>query len=183
MELSPMARLYPVTNELTNTLAGSPLFVGKLLLVLSVMALIALVAISAYQRRRAVDRTRVELFDRRFAIYESARHFCHAVSSTGTVEPGLLHEFRHRISQARWLLDIEVHDYLHERLYTAAVKLNHLAEASAGLPGGLPRDENAYRQTQVRTWFHEQAHLLDRHFAPFLQVERNRSESRLLPAR
>lgn len=169
MDLSPLTRLYPVTHDLTDTFVGSPSYVGKLLLAMALVTLIVLLAIAVYRRRHLTDPERLALFDRRYAIYTSARQLCHTISSTGEAGPQLLRDFRQCTAQTRWLLNAEIHKYLQEQLYVVAVGQGDLASAHAGLPEGSLRDDNVWQQTQVRGWFHQQATKIDLHFAPFLQ--------------
>lgn len=169
IELSPLARLQPVTPAWTRTFEVTPF------LVLAVLTLLVLIVIAMLQSRRAVHGIRMELFQRRYAVYESTRHLCHSISSTGAVEARLLDDFRRSTARTRWLFDREIHEYVHEHLYAAAVRQDQLSQAFANMPQGRHRDTSAIQQSQVRSWFHQQAALIDCQFAPFLQLKSIRS--------
>ena len=73
--------------------------------------------------------------------------------------------------EARWLLGIDVANYLDKDLYLAASRFQALQSEFENVPAGEMRKPMAERKAEMRTWFLEQTTVLDKMFSPFLNLE------------
>lgn len=127
------------------------------------------VYIAWQQSRTSTSKLKLDLFDRRFAIYEAASDFLGTMRS-GKISGQALFDFLRKTSQARFLLNGEIADYFYEELYSRALDLQTLESELDGLPVGDERSRNVKAQREIKDWFEKQLQSLDRRFAPFLDL-------------
>ncbi|MFZ1180367.1 MAG: hypothetical protein WAN92_02400, partial [Herbaspirillum sp.] len=137
---------------------------------LSVPVVAVLGVYIAYQQwRLSQNKLKLDLFDRRFAVYDAARTLIDTYSHAGDKELRLL-KFPSVIREAKWLLNEEVAQYLDKHLANA----NAFACLQAELDGigvGEVRTKKAQEMAEIGHWFCAQYEELDKHFTPFLQLQ------------
>lgn len=69
----------------------------------------------------ARNKLKLDLFDRRFTIYEAARNFLGSVATSGKVKDDELIRFVLGTREARWLLNSDIADHLN-RLHVSATR-------------------------------------------------------------
>ena len=134
--------------------------------------LVALIAagVALLQWRLAQNKLKLDLFDRRFRVYEAAREFLSSIMSSGRAKDDELQKLLQATREAKWLLDASLADYLDKDLYHNAVHLQtHEAELE-GLPPGDERSSNVQAQRKLKEWFLAQYKVLDDRFGPYLQL-------------
>src|SRR5437867_5529435 len=94
--------------------AATPLVIG-----------IALAYIARQQWKTSHNKLKLDLFDRRFAVYEATRSFVGGITSDMEVEAGALHSFKHATAQTPFLFPQPLVDYLAE-LENKARKLRQI---------------------------------------------------------
>jgi hypothetical protein len=75
---------------------------------------VAVIAIAALQWRVADNKLRLDLFDRRYKVYDAARNFVASIIREATVTDSQLAEFNIGTSDAKFLFEPDVAEYLAE---------------------------------------------------------------------
>jgi hypothetical protein len=141
-----------------------------------ITALIGLIAVYiAYQQwktNRANQETnskrlKMELYEKRFAIYDSARTFLRDTVVTSSVTDGMLVKYWAGINSARFLLDDELTKYL-EEIERKAVDLQSIQIEAQG-PNGPSK--GAHERGELKEWFYAQISILNEKFYPYLKLE------------
>jgi hypothetical protein len=133
---------------------------------------IALVAvyIGWQQWRTNRNKLKLDLFERRMAIYEAARDLIgHCLTGTHAKDAQLF-AFLHATRQALFLLDKGLSNYLFKEIYVKACELTALRE---GLPAesGDARTKTLERAGELRAWLHKQQEALEKKFERYLKLE------------
>jgi hypothetical protein len=122
------------------------------------------------QWRTTQDKLKLDLFDRRLAIYQAAQRYLTGVMTSGRtsneVEFAMLQETR----GAKWLLNADIDGYLRKTLWERATKLNCLQSELEGLGVGEERSANISETRDIKNWMATQLTVLDEKFAPFLML-------------
>ena len=138
-------------------------------LLMPVVALVG-VCIAWQQCCIAKNKLKLELFEKRFAVYDKARNMLGEIMIKGKLTDAGLHEYGSGIREARWLMDEEVAKYLNQELWDKAVQLQSYDAQLDGLPVGEERDHLAHERATLNQWFHTQYPILDEKVAPFLKL-------------
>lgn len=73
--------------------------------------------------------------------------------------------------QAKWLLDVELANYLKKDIYEKATELKmHEAEREA-MPVGAELSENVQKQRKIKDFLTDQYLVLDEKLSPFLKLQ------------
>lgn len=129
-------------------------------------------SIIAYRQwRTAQNKLKLDLFEKRFAVYDSARHLVSSITTHGIVINEEIYKFIAYTREAKWLLNTDIAMYLDEELYRKALHLQALDSQLAGLPVGEARSANVHTQTELKNWILQQYNVLDEKFSPFLRLE------------
>jgi hypothetical protein len=123
------------------------------------------------QWRLAQNKLKLDLFDRRFAVYEAARALLASIMTSGKAKDEELFKFMSATREAKWLLDTAIAKYLDEVLYHKALDLQVLASELEGVPVGDVRTKNVQAQSEIKKWFMAQYKVLDDQFSPYLQLK------------
>ncbi len=128
-------------------------------------------AFIAYRQwRLAQNKLKLDLFDRRFKVYEAARELLASIMTSGEAKDDEVFTFMAATREAKWLLGPEVAEYLTKQLYHKAIDLQRLQAELEGVGVGEMRTKNVHEQAAIKKWFMAQYDVLDSHFAPFLQL-------------
>lgn len=129
-------------------------------------------AFIAYRQwRTAQNKLKLELFEKRFAVYDSARKLISSILTSGKVQNEEMYKFLAGTGEAKWLLDAEVDDYLYKTLHTKALRLQALDSEFGGLMAGQERSANLKAQGEIKKWMVEQYSVLDAKFSEFLLLK------------
>jgi hypothetical protein len=128
------------------------------------------VAIAYRQWRTAQNKLKLDLFEKRFAVYDAARRLLATVMTSGRVSDEEMFKFFAGTREAKWLLDAGVAHYLDKELRRQMLQLQTLNAELEGLPVGPDRSANVKAQTEIKTWMLEQYEVLDGKFSPFLTL-------------
>ena len=121
------------------------------------------------QWRLAQNKFKLDLFDRRFAVFVAARNFISQILTTGEVSDLELTKFLFSTREAKWLLSSDLAEYLDKELYEKAVDLQRLGSEIEQL-SELERSEAIKAQVEVKKWFIAQHKVLDDRFSPYLKL-------------
>lgn len=128
-------------------------------------------SIIAYRQwRTAQNKLKLDLFERRFSVYDSARKLIGSIMTSGKARDEEVHRFLSETREAKWLLNTEIAKYLDEELYAKAIELQALEAELEGVPVGEERSANVKRQSEVKRWIREQYDVLDEEFSSFLKL-------------
>ena len=122
------------------------------------------------QWRTAQNKLKLDLFERRLAVYHATAQFLGSVLTTGKVLDEELFGFISSTREAKWLLDAHVADYLRTELYRKALQLQSLDSTLKELPIGDERAANVHAQREIKEWMSQQYDVLDAKFARFLKL-------------
>jgi len=139
--------------------------------------LVALVAalfggyIAYRQWKTAQDRLKFDLFDRRFAVYDTARNFLSSIITYGDIKHDEVSKFIIGTSESKWLFDDEVDNYLRNEIGNKLNRFTTLKSTVESLSSKEERNENIMQQSQLLTWFIKQPTVLAQKFEPFLKLK------------
>ena len=123
------------------------------------------------QWRLAQEKLKLDLFDKRFKVYEAARELLASIMTSGKAKDEEVMKFLIATRAAKWLLKRPVADYLNEQLYRKAIDLQRLAAEVEGVGFGKVRTNNILRKREIILWFEAQYEVLDNHFYTCLQLQ------------
>ena len=122
------------------------------------------------QWRLAQNKLKLDLFDRRFSVYEAARTLLASIMTSGKAKDEEVFKFMVATREAKWLLNASVAEYLDKQLYNKAIVLQTLTSELEGVGVGEVRTKNVHAQAEIKRWFMAQYEVLDEKFAPYLQL-------------
>lgn len=141
---------------------------------LSALLTPVLAATAAYiawqQWRTNRNKLKLELFERRFAMYDAAVQLINSILGAGKVEDQPLRSFVTRTRSAAFIVGQPIEAYLNKELYARAVKLQMLEAELQGLTGE-DRIKNVREQSEAKQWLVEQYAVLERLFRRQLMLE------------
>ena len=127
-----------------------------------------MVAFVAWQQWKvAQNKLRLDLFDRRYKIYEAAERFVTDITSSGKFSHGKYLKFCAETTGVGFLLGHEVDVYLME-VRRHAVSLRTIQQSYQGLSVGDDRSRLVDMETEHFLWFGEQVFDLPDVFRPYL---------------
>lgn len=147
-----------------------PLWVAVLSGLLTPVIAIVASYVAWQQWRTNRNKLKLDLFDRRLAVYKAARSLIGTVLAENNVTNKQLFDYLSGTAEAHFLLDEMITRYLDEELYRKACALAALRDTMQGLPEGEERSRNISSQGELRTWFLKQHEALNMKFAPYLRL-------------
>jgi hypothetical protein len=159
---------FPYWLEVLNAL--SPLF--------TFLGTVVIGGFAAYfargQWRTNEGKLRLDLYDRRLAVYEAALKFLVDLSATGKVEASSMHQYLVATRQATFLFeDDAIPEYL-RTLASEAQKLNTAAGAAlptvANAQAGSAHKSAPDAVWKLLDWFLDQEKVIGEKFAPYLRL-------------
>lgn len=134
-----------------------------------VIAIIALYVAYA-QWRTARNKLKLDLFDRRFVIYEAVRKIIGNILVRGNVDDKNLFEFLSGMHASKWLFDDSVAEYFEKGIYHKLVDLQTLEHELPGLTG-VDRSDNIKKQAELKKWLSKQYDVIDRMLKRYLYLQ------------
>lgn len=122
------------------------------------------------QWRLAQNKLKLDLFDRRFSVYEAARTLIASIMTSGKAKDEEVLKFMVATREAKWLLNASTAEYLEKQLYHKATDLQTFAAELEGVPVGDVRTRNVQAQAEIKKWFMAQYDVFDQQFSPFLKL-------------
>ena len=84
------------------------------------------------QWRLAQNKLKLDLFDRRFSVYEAARNLLASIMTSGKAKDEEIFKFMVATREAKWVLNAQVAEYLEKQLYHKAIYLQTLVATVIG---------------------------------------------------
>jgi hypothetical protein len=123
------------------------------------------------QFRLSREKFKLDLFEKRFAVFAGARTFLTHILRDGDLKTlELLWEYRAAIGEASFLFDDKVTDYL-EEIYEYGLKLHTDGETMRPLAVGNERNRLASERNKSLKWLTDQLPELKIRFAPFMKFQ------------
>jgi hypothetical protein len=122
------------------------------------------------QWRIAQSKLKLDLFDRRFRVFEAARNLIAFVVARGKTDDEQIGIFVGATREARWLFDAGIADYLNVELHNSAVELETLFLLVQDPIMENERVANILKKAELKKWFYAQYAVLEDKFAPYLQL-------------
>ena len=135
-----------------------------------IIAVLAIV-IAYRQWRLGQNKLKLDLFDRRFAVYHAATSLIGSVMSSGNAANSETYKFLVATKDAKWLLSLDIAEYLDKQIYAKAIDLQTLSAELEGVGVGPERTKNVHAQADIKKWIVVQFAVLDTHFAPYLRLQ------------
>jgi hypothetical protein len=122
------------------------------------------------QWRLGQNKLKLDLFEKRFAVYVGARDLLASIMTSGKAKEEELFRFLSATREAKWLLNDEVATYLDKSLYHRALDLARLRDELEGVGVGEVRSKNVQEQADIKKWFLAQYAVLDEKFTKFMHL-------------
>jgi hypothetical protein len=122
------------------------------------------------QWQLAQNKLKLELFDRRLAVYDAVIAIFASVTAYGTLKRESELTFLEGTARMRWLFNDEIAEYVEKEIWRHAIELQMLNKTLDVLPVGEARNKNSGRQLELFSWFRDQQSVLDQKLSPFLRL-------------
>lgn len=122
------------------------------------------------QWKTAQNRLKLDLFERRFSVYDATKGLIASIIQTGKATDENMFKFLAATKEAKWLFEDQIASYLDEKIWEKAVDLQTLHSELEGLPQGQERTENVHKQRDIKLWLNSQLKEIDRLFSEFLRI-------------
>jgi hypothetical protein len=129
---------------------------------------VAVGIVALLQWRLAHNKLRLDLFDRRYKIYEATSKFVDAIVNDSAHDvDSHLNDFNAGTSNAEFLFDTDVLNYI-QQVRTHAVGMRTACVLYESQPEGDERTRNVQRYEADLLWLIEQSTAMTKTFAPYL---------------
>ena len=128
---------------------------------------VAVVAIAWQQWRVAADKLRLDLFDRRYRVYEATRKFLSLMSREAEFTDAEYSDFRVATWDARFFFKPDVAEYL-SQIGMRALDMRVQKRLYLELPEGDERSRRVQTEHDQFMWLRDQFTKLPTMFAPYL---------------
>ena len=115
------------------------------------------------------EKFKLDLFDKRFKVYEATRYLFMQIIQLGNVDLQKIRKFRLLTMDAIFLFDDEIHEYLEKEVHLKALKINNVVMQYKDLPVGTKRSELCEEQAEIEKSFHDEYSELQNVFSPYLK--------------
>jgi hypothetical protein len=133
---------------------------------------VAVGIIALLQWRLARNKLRLDLFDRRYKIYEETQTFVDSINNDPGNVDSYLNAFNAGTSNAGFLFDADVVNYIKQvrekAAYMRTARTLYEAEERKSQPNEAERVRNIERYEADRAWLIEQATAMTKTFTPYL---------------
>jgi phosphate/sulfate permease len=139
--------------------------------IVAIVAAIFAWIIAYRQWKTAQNRLKLDLFDRRFAVYDTVKSFLIRITNYEKITGEEFQKFLIGINEAKWLLNDEISNYLRQELLSKYNELRRIEVELESLPVGEEKSNLVENQSELNYWFRQQYHVLDQKFEPFLKLK------------
>lgn len=122
------------------------------------------------QWRTAQNKLKLDLFEKRMAVYDSVRETLGFIVTHGKIGLGEQFKYMSGIRSAKWLFDADVAEYLEKTLWEKIVDFELHETMSAGQSNDPERIKHAHAKADTFKWLAAQYAVLDKKFSPFLSL-------------
>jgi hypothetical protein len=137
---------------------------------ISVLIGICVSAVAYQQYRLGKDRFRLDLFEKRFAVYKGVQIFLTHVLSDGKASLDKPFEFRASTQDAVFLFQAEVPAFI-EKIDETACKMMAITERIEDVPPGEERSCAVKQKSELFKWLVDQLSELKGVFGPYLRFK------------
>lgn len=137
---------------------------------------IALVTVSilVMQYRLSKQRWRLDLFDKRFAVYQQTKEYIRHINANAGINSEDLEQFKAKSRDSDFLFSKSIRDYL-KLLYDKGLRLQSNKNRMAGM--SREQDTDAWDrecdiQDEILDWFLEQPDIAKEKFTKYLRLEK-----------
>lgn len=127
--------------------------------------------IALQQLQTARSKLKLDLFDRRIAVYQSIMEFIGSILTTGKVKEEERFKYLQATRDARWLFGDEIVSYIDVDIHKRAVELQYLNGELHGVPVSDERSSNVRKQSELKKWFNEQFSTGSAMFAKYMKLD------------
>ena len=120
------------------------------------------------QWRTAHNKLKLDLFERRMAVYRATRAVLREVTQTGTISDKSLFLFREEITVAPWIFNIHFARYLEKRIYEVADRLQN-ADAFSELPT-LDKEHWLKQKIEIKEHILAEYNTIEKRFGKFMSI-------------
>ena len=128
------------------------------------------VTIAYRQWRTAQNKLKLDLFERRHAIYDGVRVYLTSVMVTGRTTSESELKYLEATRGAKWLLNDDIDSYLHKDLWKKICALGCLQAELKDYAFGQEHTRRIHKQVTTMQWFVDQNRVIDEKFAEFLKL-------------
>ena len=132
---------------------------------------IAVVVIAWQQWRVAQNKLRLDLFDRRYKVFDATRKFLAVIMRDATFQDSQLFEFYAGTSDAEFFFKAAVVDYL-SQIRHRALDMRTGQQVYEHMPVGDERSRHVQAAHDQLLWLSEQITAMTKVFAPYLDFSR-----------
>ncbi|MBT6046328.1 MAG: hypothetical protein HOG49_05845 [Candidatus Scalindua sp.] len=115
------------------------------------------------------EKLKLELFDKRFKVFESTRDLFQQILQLGKVDRQEARKFRQLTMDAIFLFDVEIHDYLEKEVHIKALRLNNIVKEYDPLPVSTKKTKLHKERVEIVDWFRGEYFELQYLFSPYLK--------------
>lgn len=128
----------------------------------------------AYQQARtARAKLKLDLFEKRIAVYDEVTACLGQILSTGTSSGANDQRFLVAMHKAKWLFGSDVLSYLQSEIWPRMCELGSVSASLSGMEHSLARHALIKAQADLKLWFSQQSKEgLDPLFLPYLSFEK-----------
>jgi hypothetical protein len=126
--------------------------------------------IAIQQWRTNKNKLRLDLFDRRWAVFDAAMKLAEIISIRGNLTFEEVYEFGFATRGVQFLFNQELQDYCHNELYKEALAIRTGKQKIDSLTEGEERDHSTILLQDRIAWFNDQRKEIPKRFAPFLKI-------------
>lgn len=116
----------------------------------------------------ARDKLRLDLFERRLAIYSAFRTTLGQIFVKGQLNQEDEQKYLNGVSSSMWLFGEDVHKYLADEFWGKLMEHHLLVSELDGAVVGIERRELAKKKSELRSWFLVQDKRAEMLFLPYL---------------
>lgn len=131
----------------------------------------AIACISLAQWWTARSKFRLDLFDRRWAIYQATKGLLIEICAHAQMRDEEERKFREGIRGARFLFDAKIEDYLTKDLWKRACTLSAARMELDSTAPNASRSGAAQAKADVLLWANDQFEVIDAMFGEYMYVE------------
>ena len=122
------------------------------------------------QWRTAQNKLKLDLFDKRMAVYDAVREVLGFIASHGKITPGEQLKYMSGIRSAKWLFNQDVAEYLEKTLWGKIVDFELHETMSSGRSNNPERIKHVHARAETFRWLVKQYEVLDKKCSPFLSL-------------
>ena len=125
--------------------------------------------IAYLQWRTNQNKLKLDLFEKRYAVYRATTEFIGTIYREGTAKDESLQRFALAIGPAQFLFEADVDAQINE-IYKRALDMSVNRAYRSDLPAGTELKQLAHEHDEHLGWFLEQGPMIAKKFAPYLKL-------------